>query len=498
MSVTVENNPGLDTGALYAALTGYLSGEEVDAMATAAQRLIAAAGQAGIENYKVMVAYGGGKDSTYVVAFVRAVQLKVLMDHGRTFTLRVANMRHAGVPWAVMANIDRVYRALGLLDDPMAELLTVDHTQVRRFHRDLPLPDSLRDINRVDMLMNGHRSAGDGRPTFCNSCNLAVADFYGRAAWWDGGVDVVFTGDSRREQLLYSAWILKLAKRSGIDVEECRRMGFRGLLAALRSIGDAYFRELFGDESCAELAEREVSAGDRSAQPVFISIYDLVSYRVNDHWDLIVDFLGFEFDDLAFNFTESDCANPMLMAHLRGLRAEYVQDRTYEDGIRDYLQMAGPLLVKKEIPEDLRRLALDRYDSTDKIAVRRDMADGYARDAYGVGEEALVAMVFSPFCDQGARLVRFLERCHPGMAAKVDDLHAALRCDSDDSSAVTWLEGVSALPIRHLRTLYRSTLVDFTTEQSMMARVRAGDPHKIPVEIADRSGARSVEIISGR
>ncbi|UUN26972.1 PqqD family protein [Streptomyces sp. FIT100] len=485
---------------LHETLSSYLSAVELHGIASVGDKLIEAAGGVGqLADYKVMVAYGGGKDSSYVVAFVRAVQLHLQLAHGRTFVMRVANMRHAGVPTAVMENIDRVYRALELLDDPRCELITVDHTEIRRFCVDLPLPDRLRTINRVDVLMNGHRSAGDGRPTFCNSCNLAVADFYGRAAWWQGGVDAIMTGDSRREQLLYSAWILRLAKESGIDVEQCRSMGFRGLLTALRGIANTYFQELFGEDGIAELAEREVATGDRSLQPAFISIYDLVSYRVHDHWELIVDFLGFQFDDLAFSFTESDCANPTLMAHLRGLRTQYVEGRTYEAGIKEYLQLAEMMMHKKEMPERLIQLALSRYDTSEKITERRGMSAEYALDAFALQEDALVAMVFSPFTDEGARLARFVDDCHPKMAGRVADLHLALRGESDTEDVITWLKEVSALTIGQLRTLYRSSLVDFQTKESMIARVRVGDPHKAEIETVDpQTGSRTLELISGR
>ncbi|HEY1620201.1 MAG TPA: hypothetical protein VGG25_21430, partial [Streptosporangiaceae bacterium] len=125
----LPGDPGGRDRALYDRLCGYLSPRELDAVATTGQRLVTAAGgTARLPSYKVMVAYGGGKDSTYVVAFVRAVQLHLRLRLGSTFALRVANMRHAGVPDAVMENIDRVYRALELLDDEQAELITVDHT----------------------------------------------------------------------------------------------------------------------------------------------------------------------------------------------------------------------------------------------------------------------------------------------------------------------------------------------------------------------------------
>ncbi|REK85757.1 hypothetical protein DY245_36305 [Streptomyces inhibens] len=38
----------------------------------------------------VLVAYGGGKDSSYTLAFVRTMQLILSQEHGATFRMRVA------------------------------------------------------------------------------------------------------------------------------------------------------------------------------------------------------------------------------------------------------------------------------------------------------------------------------------------------------------------------------------------------------------------------
>lgn len=481
-------------------LLGYFSPVELDAVSRLADRLIAAAG--GIEHigaYKVMVAYGGGKDSSYTVAFLRAVQLQVAAQHGQTFMLRIANMRHAGVAYAVMANIHRTYQALSLYDDPRVELLIVDHDLVRPFRHDLPFPPHVRDMNRFDVLMNGHRTAGDGRPTFCNSCNLAVADFYGRAAWWDGGVDAVMTGDSRKEQKHYFTWILRLAERVGLDTEECRKQGFRGLLSALNGVGQSYYTELFGEGFDQDKTNRRIASGDGNADPAFISIYDLVSYRVEDHWDLLTEFLGFRFDELAFSFTESDCANPVLMAHFRGLKTQYVRRRTYHDGIAEYLELADGLMRKKEIPERLIALAMSAYAGTDKIDTRRKLASKYAQDAFGLDEEQLVCMQFAPFVDAGRELGTFVAACHPAQLPALPQLHDVLAGTADDPESAAWLERVSGLTLAALRSLYRNTRVNFDNEDSLISRVRASDPHKRRiVTIHLETGEPVSELVSGR
>src|SRR4051794_287451 len=74
----------------------------------------------------VLVAYGGGKDSSYMLAFVRLMQLITYQIYGATFRMRVATNRHAGMPRAVLENMDRAFRALGLFDDSDCEMLLID------------------------------------------------------------------------------------------------------------------------------------------------------------------------------------------------------------------------------------------------------------------------------------------------------------------------------------------------------------------------------------
>ncbi|GLO47827.1 MULTISPECIES: hypothetical protein [Pseudomonas] len=489
-----------DDAALLARLTHYLSDNDQNAVRVFGERLIeAAGGLAGLADYRLMVAYGGGKDSSYTVSLLRATQLHLAVTHGRTFHLRIANMRHAGVADAVMANIDRVYHALALYGDARVEMLVVDHRQIRPFERHLPFPSQVKAMNRFDVLMNGHRTAGDGRPTFCNSCNLAVADFFGRAAWWQGGVDAVVTGDSRKEQKHYFTWIMRLAERLGLNVEACRRQGFRGLLQALDGIAQAYFIELLGEGFDAALDERRVSTGNAGGEPAFISIYDLVSYRVDDHWELITEFLGFRFEELAFSFTESDCANPMLMAHLRGLKAEQVQGRSYDDGLAEYLELAQALMRKKEMPDRLIELALAPYAGATGMANRRALADSFARSAFDLDEEQLVCMQFSPFVSHGRDLALYLNLRHPQIVGRLEDLHALLDGQAEDEMLGQWLGEVSGLPLAALRSLYRHAPIDFDSDASLIARVRAGDPHKGRIVRHDPiTGEQVVELVSGR
>lgn len=482
-------------------LLSYFNRAERTALQLLIQRLIVAAG--GIErigNYRVLVAFSGGKDSAYTVALLRAAQLSIAGRAPATFNLRVANMRHAGMTSAVMDNIHRCYSALFLHDDPRVQLLVVDHQYIQNFEPDLPFSGTGREQNRSDMLLSGHLTAGDARTTFCNACYLSRAEFLGRAANWGEGVDAVVSGDSLKEQKQYAAWITRLARRNGQNVSKWHKLGFSHALTTIDSIGRVYYRELYGEESMpSDFILRPLTHPEKSMAPAFLPVADLIGFRAEEHWALLTEFLGFRFDDLAFSFSESDCANPLLMAHMRGLRAQFVQGRDYADGIAEYLGLAAVMMRRKRMPERLIQQALAAYDTPEKVEQRRGLAAGYAQEAFGLNETQLICLLFAPFVDAGAQLEAFLRGCHPGMLVALADLHRALSGQSAPDQVVQWLVDVSGLSLKGLQGLYTRRRVDFSDESSIIARVRASDPDKGRVTTVDqRTGEAVAELISGR
>ena len=479
-------------------LLSYFTRAERTALQLLIQRLIVAAG--GIErigNFKVMIAFGGGKDSAYTVAFMRAAQLSIAGRSPATFNLRIATLRHAGITSAVMGNIHRSYSALFLYDDPRVEVLMVDQQQIRPFRVDLPFSTAGRECNRSDMLLTGHMTAGDARATFCNSCYLGLGDFFARAACWGTGIDALVSGDSRKEQKQYAAWVMRLAEGLEVPASDWRNQSFNGVLKTLNSVGHAYYRELY--EEGAEPAGRLVAYPNKSVVPAFITIFDLVSCKADDHWPLLTDFLGFQFDDLAFSFSESDCANPMLMAHMRGLQAHYVRGRRYQDGIAEYLEVAKGLMRKKQMPERLIEQAMAAYAGNQNIEGRRALASAYAQKAFGLNDAQLVCLLFAPFVDSGRALEAFLRRCHPGMLVALPDLHKALMGLQVPEQVLQWLIDISGLSKVGLQNLYRKNRVDFGDQTSLIARVRASDPDKRSIVTVDpKTGEATAEIVSGR
>ncbi|WP_342627339.1 hypothetical protein AAC691_13890 [Nguyenibacter vanlangensis] len=452
---------------------------------------------------KLLVAYGGGKDSSYTVAFIRLVQLLILRDTGRTFFLRVATNRHAGMPPAVMQNIDRCYQALGIDHDSLCEAFLIDGSVIRPFSVALALPGELAARNRQDILMTAHRTRADARPTFCNACNLSMVSSFGLAAAHEGGVDIIVTGDSRYEQRSYLLWVNRLSKELGLPV--ARDSGFRGILKTIDQISSRYFASIHDNQK--DLEERVVYTAV-SSKLKFFSIYEDTSYDAGSHWALLTDCLKFEFDELAFSFTESDCANPLLMAHLRGLKCEHVYARSYDEGIVEYVNFAINLMHEKKFPDSLICLVRDRYATRVGREYMRKLATAYAWSAYGLSETHLICMTYSPFVKQGENLRLFLEREYPDYLRFESDLRRLLSGrrsqagNLTDPNLIDTLERMSGLKLDQMQHLYADTAAKECLSQGkidIIQHVLERDPHKSLIETRHHpDGPVVVEMISGR
>ena len=488
------------------ALQAAMSDTDNAGAARCAERLHAVLPHQRLADNIVLVAYGGGKDSSYMLAFVRALQLIVFDRHGTTFKLRAVTNRHAGMPRAVMENIDRAYRALAIAGDPDCEALLVDGSEVKPFRRDEPLAPQVVARNRLDLLMTGHRTFGEARPTFCNACNLSMVNSFGLAASHGSDVNVIITGDSRGEQRAYYLWVNRLALRFGRREKRAGEAGFRGFLKTTNDIAHAYFTDIYGPDADDEVTERRV-AHDVPSALRFFSIFDDTHYASSNHWQLLTGYLGFQFDELAFSFTESDCANPTLMAHLRGLKCERLYGRSYGEGLEEYVRFAAWLMQQKEFPARLIETMRERYAGADAAERMRAMANGFAKDAFGLSEEQLVCMVYSPLAGHGERLHEYLEREHPSLAPQVHDAHALLGSQTTPAGLAerrlaAGLERVSGLKLERLRTLYRSPTISLAPDDgkaNLVGAILAGDPHKQIIQTRRAPGGPVVrEQLSGR
>lgn len=495
-------------GALLAAFTAAWQPDIVRAARRCATRLLAVLPHEALNENKVFVAYGGGKDSSYMLAFVRLVQLLVRAEHQKTFRLVVATNRHSGMPTSVMQNIDSVYRAIAAYEDADVEVFLVEGDRLIDFCPDVSPDATIIAHNRLDILMTGHRCEAEGRPTFCNACNLSMIKSFAVMASYNGGVDVVITGDSLKEQRAYVAWTRQIARKFGVPRYREDR-SFNAFLQTMGSIAQHYFQDIYGAAGSSELQARQFPVINDLRQPVFFSIYADTAYEAGAHWDFLTGFLGFQFDDLAFSFTESDCANPALMAHLRGLKTEHMYGRTYSEGIAEYVQFALGLMQKKHFPPYLIEQMRTRYDSPESIQTMRRKLERYAYEVLDLTEEQLICMLYSPFVEEGKNLSVYLEREQPHLCGQRRAIHLLLSSAGDleaeesqqQRELAHCLSSLSHLDIACLRSLYRMKYVHNRADElrTPISIILERDPHKGTIQTAYRPGGPLVtEVISGR
>ena len=451
----------------------------------------------------VLVAYGGGKDSSYAIAFVRALQLIMFRDYGTTFRIRTVTSRHAGMPQAVLENIDRAYRALGLYDDPGCEMLIVDGTKVSTFDVGLPMPRAVMDRDRADVLMTGHRTAGEARPTFCNSCNIRMVNAFALAACYGEGVDLIATGDSREEQRAYAFWVRRLSRqfgsgrtRQGNGSGRAGRGGeFKGFIGAMADLSEVYYRDIHGS-----LPPGCVMNSNAPEKLRFFSIYEDATYSAQNHWDLLIRFLNFSFDELAFSFTESDCGNPALMAHIRGLKCERRYGREYAEGVQEYASFAVELMRQKEFPQVLIDEMISRYDEPEAVSRRRALANRFAWEGYRLTQGQLICMVYSPFTGGLAGLDDFLAREASYLWKRREDIRALVANPGvTDPDLARDLEWISGLTVPQIRVLAERPKLHDAGGRQLLSAVLDGDPHKAVIKTRHSpAGPLVAELISGR
>ncbi|HVR96333.1 MAG TPA: hypothetical protein VMW27_06955, partial [Thermoanaerobaculia bacterium] len=395
-------------------------------------RLLERSGPRPVEDLHVLLPFGGGKDSAYTLAYVRLMQLLAKARNGRTFQLHVLTMLHPGVPAGVFENIENVFRALAVESAGEVRIFATALHGIA-----IPLaPGSIRqdhlEVFRQEVLISGHLSQGNGRETFCNSCNFLLMNAIARYVTdRQGEIDFVITGDSAGEALSYWRWVQKASHRFGLERIPRQRAGWASLFGKLAELNDTYYLQLLGPEALATESPYTFPNVDRAGfrPPEYFGVFAETAYEYWSHAAFLKDFLGFELRQDAFNFTESDCRNPMLMAHLRGLLAEF-EGRGYLLGVREYLQFATELMEQKSYDRAMIELALEPYRDAADVLSRRRLAEAYAWDHYRLTAFQLAGLVASPVTDEAARLGSFLRwqnQSEPGLEESLIGYLDALR-----------------------------------------------------------------------
>lgn len=425
-------------------LIGHFTREERTVLQLLIQRIIVSAGgMEQIGDYKVLIAHGGGVVSSYTLALLRAAQLTIAGRSPRTFQLRVATLRHAGMTQITLDTLNRGYGRLFFHDDSRVELLMVDNQEVHPFNHQRPASSMGRETSQRNMLMAGHLTSGDCRAILCSDTYLALGDFYQRVTTWHGGVHALVSGDSPRKQSQLLAWLKKLAQGAGVAIPSVRPPTLNGLFTRMSEWSEGYYRDMYGEHYVA--SSNPSKACHRHL--AYIGIADLLEGAVPASSPLLTDFMAYATDPLDFHFSQPAYANPLLMAHLHGLQGECLRDLNYEEGVEGFIQHATRNSRRRELPERLLAEATTREG--------RACSNAYAQQFFGLDGTQLTCMLYSPFIHHGERLESYLRQCHPGMLVALPELHKVLQGKPSADMLQQWVTDTSGLPMGLLQHLYR-------------------------------------------
>ncbi|OLS62839.1 hypothetical protein [Pseudomonas putida] len=412
--------------------------------------LVIAGGLECISGLKVMLVHTGSPDSTQSLAFLRAAQLTLAARSPATFNLRVATARHSDMPAVVLSNIERAFAGLVVHDDPRVELLMLEDGQVRDFDVRQPICRAQQQADRHAVLMAGHLTGGDVRMALGHRHYLDLADLHRLGAAWNGGVDVLISGEPGRQRKRFMATALRMMRAAGIPRVRPVEAFPQALFEVVAAIRDEY-RMPQPQDSTAESKGFDT----RLRMPRFIAIDDLTYDPVCGHTSLLAELLRFEHDPWAFGFSRCEVGNPMLRAHLFGLCREFIEDGSYQDGLALCLQRSEAGMQADALPAVLREHLLGPWQGGEDLQQVRRLAGDFASQAWGISEAQLVSLLFAPIIEQGRRLEDFLRRCHPGMLVALPYLHKALQGQSATDPVKQWLTGTTGLPMESLQALYR-------------------------------------------
>lgn len=416
------------------------------------QRLIVAAG--GIERIKgmrLMYVFDASQASAHALACLRAAQLSIASRSTGTFQLRIVTAWQAGMSTTALANIDSCYSSLFIHDDQRIELLVLDNHQLLPFDSRRAPSLEQRQAERYEWLLGGHLAAEPASTVnFAGHGYLSLAELGHQALQWRGGVDAIICADSLADRKRYLAWsrrALRQAKLLGPrPIHSCASTLLEGLCALRRG----YLSHLQGEEPLPPQAPET-----EHCRPAlrFVTIDDLVSDR-DSQGERLNRFLGYHFDPQAFSCARAGLANPLLLAHMQGLQAEFVTDSSYGEGIDDYQRQLRQVMQRRGMSRAMLKDVLGVWQPG-TVYQRRTDANEFALRHYGLSEAQLVCQLFAPFVARGGRLEAFLHRCHPGMLVALPYLHKALQARPAPEPVVQWLVDISGLPLALLQMLYR-------------------------------------------
>jgi len=365
----------------------------------------------------ILLAYGGGKDSTMILLVLKYVQDLFLRKSKSPFKLHILVHVHPGMRGTVLRNIYHVFKGLKLDTDTNVEItfkskgavLDVKSFINENFNSEtVSIPIESKEKFKREILMFGHLSRGLGRHTFCYTCNIdmvmSVIDY---ALSEKGNIDYIVSGDSEEEQEAHGKWlnlVFGFINKKNVDIGDGSYNP------------ELFFKDFVGlrncFETCFELGNKRTDSDMQIENyPKLFKIYKYVNFTLsNESRALLERELSFAFHDESFNFSETDCFYPAVMAHMAGLGG----GKNYDKHLGAHIKHVTKIMKKKNFPRDLIDKARGPYIPTLEDSKRKEIMN-FLSTMFGIDEKKLDAIVYSPFLNNGERLQLFLDKKNTGL-----------------------------------------------------------------------------------
>jgi predicted PP-loop superfamily ATPase len=367
----------------------------------------AAEKEVAIDKMNILLAYGGGKDSTMVLIFLKYVQELFLKETKTTFMLHILTHVHLGMRESVFQNIHNVFKKLELHKDNNVKIVfqTKGHlldVDVKKFIENnfdsgkISIPDNIKTRFKREILLLGHLSKGLGRHTFCYTCNIdMIMSIINYTRDQENKIDFVITGDTKKEQQAYTKWLNKIftfIAKKGVDIKH-DKYDTKSFFSNFDELQN-FFKNDIGIEN-HEPNETTIIQN----YPELFDIHKYIEFSLTSFKLLLEDELGFSFHENSFNFSETDCFYPAIMAHMAGLRG----GKNYEAHLKLYFEHVEKIMNEKKFPSDLINQGRTSFNINKVSEIEK-----FLLNKLGISKKQLEALIYSPFLDNGKRLQSFL------------------------------------------------------------------------------------------
>jgi len=364
-----------------------------------------------VNKLDILLAYGGGKDSTMVLVFLRYVQELFLRDSVTPFKLHILIHVHPGMREDVLRNIHNIFRKLELNDDKNVKIIFESKGSVldaKRFINEdfnpslVSIPEEIKRRFRRELLLLGHMTRGLGRHTFCYTCNIdMVMSIINYTVGERGEIDLIVTGDSKKELSDYTRWLNTISSSGEKGAADTKRAAntvrsfFRDFIK-LKTL----FKNYLGVDDAVNDTVRGIQR-----YPELFNIHDYVNFSLDNFGGLLENYLGFSFNGQSVNFSETDCLYPAVMAYLAYERGGVEKGAAY---LEQHIAHVIGLMVEKGFPDHFVQKEKDLFETGVKADKLANIKQFFSSE-FGIDDKKLKALVYSPFLNNAERLQAFLD-----------------------------------------------------------------------------------------